>query len=191
MTSVQGLVLAGGRGRRLGRPKAGLVLAGRTLVERAVDLVSYRCDRVVVVSRPEVPLPVMDVEVVHDQAGVTGPMNALAAGLRALDGEHVLVLACDLPLAGPVLDRLLEVPLPASAVAVDGVGVQPLCARYPRRPALAAVEELMADDVLRMSTLVEHLDAITVEAGADELLNVNHPADLDRFMKASGNLLAP
>src|SRR5437867_1512729 len=53
--TVDGLVLAGGRGRRLGRPKAGLVVARRTLVERAVDILVPRCDRVVVVGRADVP----------------------------------------------------------------------------------------------------------------------------------------
>ena len=48
-----GCVLAGGAGRRFGRPKAGVRLGDRTLVERAVGALLPRCGRVVVVSRPE------------------------------------------------------------------------------------------------------------------------------------------
>lgn len=196
MTGVpDGLVLAGGYGRRLGRPKAGIVIEGTTLIERAVAMLAGRCAEVVVVSRADVPLPPLDVPVVFDEPGLDGPMNALATGLGALAGNEVVVLACDLPLAAPVLDRLLAEPAHAASVAFDGVRIQPLCARYPRARTLEAARRLMADGVFRMTELVAVLDAVTVPASGHELLNVNDTEDLDQVArlllevtKASGNL---
>jgi molybdopterin-guanine dinucleotide biosynthesis protein A len=179
-------VLAGGAGRRFGRPKADVILAGRTLVERAVDLLSARCRRVVVVSRPEVRLPALAVPVVHDRPGPDAPLAALASGLAALDGEDVLVLACDLPLAAPALDLLLATPPGLAVVAVAGGRPQPLCARYPRRRSLAACERLLAAGALRALGLLAELGAVTVEARDDWLLNVNAPADLERARRALG-----
>lgn len=173
-----GLVLAGGSGRRLGRSKATVVVRGRTLVERAVDLLSVRCDPVVVVSRPEVPLPSLDVAVLLDRDGARGPMNALVTGLAALDADDVVVLACDLPFAGPVLDRLAEAPAGVAVAAIDA-RLQPLCARYPRQAALDACQRLMARGVRRMTALLGELDAGTIQAGDDELFNVNTTADLE------------
>ncbi len=167
-----GLVLAGGAGRRFGRPKATVVLDGQTLVERAVAALAGRCGRVVVVGRPEVPLPVPSVD---DRPGPDCPLNALATGLGAVTAEEVLVLACDLPAAAPVLDRLVV----ASSVAVDPDGrAQPLCARYARRPALAAAEALLATGELRLLPLLDHLGATRVSATAAELLNVTVSTDL-------------
>lgn len=176
---VAGLVLAGGGGSRLGRAKAGVVMRGRTLVERAVDAVAARCRPVVVVSRPGVLLPTLEVPVVLDREGARGPMNALVTGLSQVDAADVLVLACDLPFAGPVLDRLLAVP-PGLAVAAADARAQPLCARYPRTAALDACERLIARGVRRMTTLLDELEATTVAVEGDELFNVNTADDLER-----------
>lgn len=176
--SLGGLVLAGGRGSRLGRPKATVVVRGRTLVESAVELLAARCDPVIVVSRVDVPLPALDVPVVFDRKGVRGPMNALATGLAALDTDDVLVLACDLPFTGPVLDRLVAVPR-GKAMAARDDRLQPLCARYPREETLDACRKLAAQGVRRMTSLLITLDARSIEAVEDELFNVNTPADLD------------
>jgi molybdopterin-guanine dinucleotide biosynthesis protein A len=177
-TSLAGLVLAGGSGSRLGRPKATVVVRGRTLTELAVDLLAARCDPVVVVSREDVPLPALTVPVVFDRRGVRGPMNALATGLAAVDTDDVLVLACDLPFAGPMLDRLAAAP-PGTAVAARDERLQPLCARYPREATLEACRRLAAKGVRRMTSLLLTLDASSIEAEEGELFNVNTPPELD------------
>lgn len=178
--AIAGLVLAGGSGSRLGRPKATVVVRGRTLTERAVDLLAARCHPVVVVSRPGVGLPALDVgvTVVLDGDGIRGPMNALATGLDAVDTDDVLVLACDLPFAGPVLDRLVAAPA-GRAVAATDRRLQPLCARYPREATLDACRRLMARGVRRMTALLSELDAIPLETVDDELLNINTASDLE------------
>ena len=175
---MSGLVLAGGSGSRLGRSKATVVVRGRTLAERAVDLLVPRCHPVLVVSRPDVALPSLDVPVVLDGAGVRGPMNALATGLAAVDTDDVLVLACDLPFAGPVLDRLVAAP-PGGAVAAADQRRQPLCARYPRAEALDACQRLMRRGVRRMTALLDELGAATLDAVDEELFNVNTESDLE------------
>jgi len=175
-----GLVLAGGAGTRFGRPKATVVFEGLTLVERAVGMLAPHCRTVLVVGRPEVPLPVPSID---DRDGPDCPLNALATGLAAVDADEVLVLACDLPAAGPVLERLVA--SPSVAVAPDG-RTQPLCARYPRAAALAAADTLLAAGEHRLLALLEVLGATRVSATAAELRNVNVPADLsDRSPGAS------
>jgi len=149
-----------------------VVLDGLTLVERAVAALAPHCRRVLVVGRPEVPLPVPSLD---DRPGPDCPLNALATGLAALDAEEVLVLACDLPAAGPVLERLVLAP----SVAVDPEGrAQPLCARYPRAAALIAADDLLAGGTLRLLALLDVLPAIPVPATAAELHNVTFPTDL-------------
>lgn len=174
-----GCVLAGGPGRRFGRPKAGVLLLGRTLVERAVDALLERCGRVVVVSRPGVALPPLPVPVVLDRPGPDAPLVALATGLAALEGEEVLVLGCDLPLAGPLLDELIAAPpgIPVVGLAPGG-RPQPLCARYPRERTLAACERLLAVQALPVRGLLDSVGALGIEAPDDALLNVNTPEDL-------------
>ncbi len=138
-----GIVLAGGAGRRMGGPKAPIAFAGGTLVQRAVALMAERCARVIVVARPEVPLPAVDAAVVLDRPGPDCPLTGIATGLVASDAAEVLVLGCDLPFAGPLLDALIAHDAAAAVAHADG-HIQPLCARYPRAAALAAADALLA-----------------------------------------------
>jgi molybdopterin-guanine dinucleotide biosynthesis protein A len=186
---VDGLVLAGGAGRRFGRPKAVVPIGGGTLVERAVALLMGRCSgQVVVACHPAIDLPALPVPVVDDRPGPRAALNGLVAGLAELNADDVLVLACDLPAVGQVLDGLLAAE-GDTAIAVDEHGRrQPLCARYRRQPALSAAERLLAGDDLRLSGLVDALGVlgtvVDVPAGPGELVNVNTPADLERWLGA-------
>jgi molybdopterin-guanine dinucleotide biosynthesis protein A len=179
---ADGCVLAGGAGRRFGRPKADVRLGERTLVERAVAALVARCGRVVVVSRPGVPLPPLPVPVVLDRPGPDCPLVGLATGLAALAADDVLVLGCDLPLAGPLLDALAAAPPGVALAAARRGRPQPLCARYPRMRALAACERLLAAGALPALGLLDALGAGTVEDDGEALLNVNTPQDLARAM---------
>lgn len=173
-------MLAGGGGRRFGGPKAGVVVGGLTLVGRAAGMLAGRCAGVIVVTRPGIRFPQPEARVVFDRPGPDAPLVAVATGLAASDSDDCVVLACDLPCAAPVIDRLLAAPAGA-AVAVDPGGrPQPLCGRYPRSETLAWCDRLLADGAVAMDALLDAIGPILVAAGDDELLNVNTPADLAR-----------
>ena len=94
------ILLAAGRGERIGGPKALLEIDGKTLAERHVERAfALGCHRVVLVVRPEVagaldtrPCPglVLAISEAPDPAG------SLAVGVRALEGcDRVLVTPVD------------------------------------------------------------------------------------------------
>jgi len=155
----------------MGGPKATIEFHGVTLVERATTILAgVGCDPVVVADQ-----------------GDDGPLAALAEALTDRTEFEVFVLACDLPLAGPVVARLAQLPAGA-AIAVDGDGrEQPLCARWPRAVTSESAQQLIADGELRMSALVDAIDPEFVLATADELLNVNTPQDLERARALSAS----
>lgn len=182
--SRTGIVLAGGAGRRMGTPKAIVRLGDRTLVEHAVAILHPHCARVLVVSRPEVPLPPLEAEVLMDGPGPDAPLTGIATGLLASDTDQVVVLACDLPHAAPLVARMLAAADdPARAVvAADPDGRdQPLCAVYPRGAALARARELLEAGRPAAMGLLRGLDVVRVAAGGDELLNLNTPEDRARL----------
>lgn len=181
---ADGIVLAGGRGARMGRPKAALRFGAGTLAENAVALLRARCDRVVVVARPEVPLTALAATVVMDRPGPRGPLTALATGLAAATSDDVLVLACDLPFAAPMLDALRARAPGRAAVGVDADGhMQPLCARYPRVRTLAMIEELLAAGDLRARAPATALAAERIDDRWGALANLNTAADLEHAVE--------
>lgn len=170
-----GVVLAGGAGRRMGTPKAGLVIDGVSLVERAVGNLRAVCGRVVVVSRPEVAMPAMPVEVVFDQRH-GGPLAGLWTGLVTVTAPQVIVVACDLPDAAPAVELLAQADRPTVLVDENG-RPQPLCARYDRAVTAQAAAALLDAGERRMSELVAALGPALVPAPTGALRNLNTPDD--------------
>jgi molybdopterin-guanine dinucleotide biosynthesis protein A len=132
-----GILVAGGRGRRLSSsgPKAHAVLGAETLLDRALACLATQCDEIVLAVSagvaPPVPLP-RGVFLALDRPGTRGPLAGLVAGMSARPFEVALVLAVDFPLArGAALatlaarlgDRMAVVPEP-------GGRAQPLFAAY-------------------------------------------------------------
>jgi molybdopterin-guanine dinucleotide biosynthesis protein A len=121
-TPYAAIVLAGGRGARLGGVhKPALVVGGRTLLDRVLDAVPA-ADPVIVVGPPQ-PVPPGALLTREEPAG-GGPVAALAAGLAELDrAELVAVLAADLPfLTSAAVDALRAACTDDGAILVDADG---------------------------------------------------------------------
>ena len=173
MTAFDAIVLAGGRGSRMGGvDKAELVVAGERLVDRVLAAVE-EASRIVVVGPPrEVSRPV---SWTLEETPGSGPVAALEAGLSATSSDVVVVLAVDMPFVDRALVRALVARLgPDGAIAVDVDGrPQYLCAAY-RRASLRAALERGAPRSFR--ALVADFDMETVETA--RAVDVDRPDDL-------------
>jgi len=193
ITHLTALVLAGGRGLRMGRPKFDLPLAGERLVDRAVRLVSAHFGDVLVSRGAGPAIPGLEVRQVPDQERSYGPLAGLQAGLRAVQTEGVVTLPIDMPLIDPAFLRLLadELGDADALVTRSRSGLQPLLAAY-RRTCLPAIEDTMAQGVRQVLRFHAHVDKreLVVEQrdgwrDRDEMfLNLNTPADLKQAARA-------
>jgi molybdopterin-guanine dinucleotide biosynthesis protein A len=204
-----GVVLAGGRSTRMGRPKATLEWHGSTLLRRVVGVVGRAVDGpVVVVRAPGQGLPGLPpgTRTTEDAREGRGPLQGIAAGLAAVgeDAEWAYVSSTDVPLLHPAFVHSV-----LAAAARDDVDVvlpvadgfrHPLAAAY-RTRLLPAVEELIAEDRMRPAFLFERcrmreLDAPTLLrhsplAAADpELLSLENVNDPDEYRRVRA-LAAP
>lgn len=101
------IVLAGGRASRLdGAAKPLLELGGRTLLARVVDALADAGCAPIVVAGPPMPAPRPVVQV-REEPPFGGPVAGIAAALRALDADRVVVLAVDLAEPEAALGALL------------------------------------------------------------------------------------
>jgi CTP:molybdopterin cytidylyltransferase MocA len=92
---ITGLVLAAGAGRRLGQPKAELVLGGSRLIDRAVMLLSAGgCREVVAVVR-SADLVVAGARSVLNPNPDDGMGSSLCLGLAAIDAEACVIVLVD------------------------------------------------------------------------------------------------
>jgi len=187
-----GVIVAGGAGTRLGAgvPKARVVLAGETLLERAIRTVAAVCDPIVTVTpRDRRPEARTNVEWVEDAPDGGGPLSGMVAGLAAEAYGRAIVLGVDFPFVRPSFLRSLLAALDASgaaAVIPAPAGIpQPLVAafapraaavfaaahargeRSPSRAMMALDPHILTDDVL-----------VTLDGGLENLMNLNTPEDL-------------
>lgn len=113
------IVLTGGRASRLGGVvKAAVEIDGIPLVDHVYAAVRD-CAPIIAVGPAETGRP--HVRVVREEPPFGGPVAAIAAGLTALDNSDAVetwILACDLPLAPMLVDRLGQIALPPKADAV-------------------------------------------------------------------------
>lgn len=161
---VAAVILAGGRGRRMGgRNKALLTYGNEPFIRRQCRLALEWAKEAIVVAPPSEELlqavcGLGRVRVVPDEWTGLGPLAGLHAGLKASSSPVVWALACDQPSPSPEAARLLGEKLAAgthrAAVPIVGGRTQPLHALY--RADLASVcGALLAAGERRLGALLE------------------------------------
>ena len=137
MTTVAGIILAGGRSSRMGADKAALLLDGQTLLQRSLARLEPAVDELVVVRAPAQRLPAIEatkpLTEVEDPVEGQGPLVGIAAGLAAISSDVGVVVAVDMPFVEPALVRLLADLVAAGhrwVVPIAGRRPQPLCSAF-------------------------------------------------------------
>jgi molybdopterin-guanine dinucleotide biosynthesis protein A len=188
---LYGLVLAGGRSTRMRRDKAALSYAGRSQLERAVELLAAHVLRAYVSVRAdqgEEPLRAR-FATIADRIENVGPV----AGLLAAQATHPegawLVLACDLPmlddatLAHLVRGRDPERLATAYRSSHDGLP-EPLCAIYEPRSHEPLSAYLAAGRSCPRKFLLQSEVRLLDEPNPRALDNVNTPEEYGAAMAA-------
>jgi len=171
---VTGVLLVGGASRRFGSPKALARFQGEVLGERAHRLLDEAFGRVLVVGKigDDLTLPF---DVVDDGSEVRAPIVGLVAALRHAETDVCVVLPTDMPLVSADLLRRLADEVEGFDAAVPQSG--PLPGAY-RKSVLPALEQRVAAGELALYRALEDLSVRVVDTDAEELRNVNTPADL-------------
>jgi molybdopterin-guanine dinucleotide biosynthesis protein A len=187
-----GVVLAGGRGSRLGRPKGEIVVDGVSLVDRAARALRPVCGSVLIsVGAEGIGFGTgYDVVVDADPPG-RGPLAGIAAAFESTGQADLVVLACDYPrVETPLLQTLITAGRPDDdlVIVTDLQGRDhPLVGLW-RRSTETEVKAALADRIHKVRALLSQFEVRRL--GPDELprfdlddalLNLNTPEDLERI----------
>ena len=187
------VILAGGKSARLGRDKAGEVLLGRSLLQRAVDAFAGLVHEYVIVSAVGQALPAVEVDAplltAEDVYPETGPLGGIYTGLSAMTSSQAVVVACDMPLLQPaLLSELLRLaPAYDAVVPLNGLP-EPLCAAY-SRACLAAVRKRLEAGLYKTTGFLDDVRTLYLQpeawrafdAAGLSFQNLNEEADLRRI----------
>jgi len=143
-------VLAGGRSRRMGAPKALADFGGAPLIARPLAAARAAGLPALVVAKRDSPLPALDVPVAFEPDVPIHPLCGLVAALERCG--TVVAVACDQPwVTAELLAALAACPQDVAVPRVDG-RMEPFPGRY-AAGALGALREALAREASLRATL--------------------------------------
>lgn len=182
-------ILAGGKSRRMGRPKAFLPLGDQPLIARVIAALKRAFSELFIVASDGAPFGGLGLPVVPDKRPGAGAFGGVFTAIEAASTPQVLVVACDMPYLNADLLAHLALRAEGHAAAVPRAadGLHPLHAVYAKR-AGGAFAAAMDRGALKLMDVLSALDCIEVgesemrrlDPGLHSLFNVNRPEDLDR-----------
>ncbi len=129
-------IVAGGGARRFGgQDKGRLVVSGRTIIIRQVEVLQRVASELLVVAQDPARFGDLPVRVVPDRSAGLGAIGGIDAALHATSCDRVIVVACDLPfLTSALLDHLVQLSAERDGAWIRTErGVEPLVACYHTR----------------------------------------------------------
>lgn len=184
-SQITGVILAGGRGRRMGGVDKGLVeIDGRPLVAHVLEALRPQVGRVVInANRNRERYAALGCAVVADAiTGYHGPLAGIASAMEAADTPYLLTVPCDGPLLPADLAARLHARLNAEdaelCVAHDGGRLQPIFALL-RRTLLPRLLAYVAGGGHKVEEWCQQQRLAVADFAdcAEAFVNVNTPAD--------------
>ncbi len=190
-----GIILAGGRSRRLGRDKAVESVGGQPLIQRVIHRLSQVTSEIVVVVADQTQADQFALDqgqrVTQDLYLGKGSLGGIFSGLTAARQEWSLVVACDMPFLNLELLRYLMSRREGFVAVVPVLEgrPEPTHALYSKACLLPMEQRLMADD-LKISGFydqvrvdyVDEEEIVCLDPDCLSFFNVNSPPDLEKAL---------
>jgi molybdopterin-guanine dinucleotide biosynthesis protein A len=193
--SISGVILAGGKSRRMGQNKALLALAGRPMIAVVAEKLRAVADEIIIAADDTALYAPFADSCVADQFPGIGTLGGIHAGLAAAQHDLVAVVGCDMPFLNPAVIRWFVEAAERFDVVIlkQGRFMEPLHALY-RRSCLPAIEGVIRDGQRRVISFFDQMQVRTVDPAEiahldPELLsfrNVNTPAEWRAIQNCKG-----
>ena len=198
---ITGVLLAGGKSRRMGRDKRNLVLGGETLLNRALNvLVEIFPEVLVVFGEESFAIPNDRVRVVHDLIPNRAAAGGLYTGLSYSTHSKSFVVACDMPfLNSSAIKYLITLSEGFDITSVKlSHGLQTMHGIY-SKSCVPFLQKMVKDESLRLQELFSESSLRLRQVPESEMfpfdpqllsfMNLNSPADLEfarKVIESSG-----
>ncbi len=187
---VTGVLLAGGKSRRMGEDKRYLVVGEQTLLERGLGVLRSMFHEVlVVIAQDSAPLDI-DARIVRDLVPDCGSLGGIYTGLTQATTQYIFAVACDMPfLNQAVITQFTNRRDTADIVMARlATRLHPMHALY-GKGCLPAMEQMIVARQLKIQELVSHAslrvqyvteaDLLSIDPSWRSFHNVNTPEDLE------------
>jgi len=192
MIKATGVILAGGKSRRMGADKAFLEVGREGMIERVAAELLKVFDEVLIGGGSEETGRRLGLKILKDRISEGGPLSGIHTALHGAVYPKCLVVACDMPFVNADLAHYMIKQAEGYDVAVPrhGIHLQPLFAVYDKS-SIPVVEKSLQDARYKIIDFytrvrVNYVNEENLRTFADidtAFFNVNTPVDL---MEARG-----
>jgi molybdopterin-guanine dinucleotide biosynthesis protein A len=185
---VTGVLLAGGRSRRMGCDKALLQINGQPLYLRVIAVMQELFKQILIAGdRPDLELPNIQS---HADSYPGSSLAGIHTGLSAATSDWIFIAPCDMPYPDRrIFELLLQRRDQVSAVIASTAGMpEPVFGLY-HRSCLLHVEEMLQQNYFRIQELFKRIPVRLVDSAEfpqgwqRAMANVNTPEDLQQVLK--------
>lgn len=185
-STVTGVILAGGQGRRMGGQDKGLIpYRERPLISHIITLLKPQVDEVIINANRNIEqYQEYSYPIVEDTlTNFCGPLAGMLSAMQACQTDFILTCPCDSPQLSPQLrQRLMETLLANQAdiaVAHDGDRLQPVFCLIPCRLA-DHLENYLAQGNRKIDLWFAQHNTVAADFSdqADSFINFNQPEDI-------------
>ena len=184
---VTGVILAGGKSRRMGENKAFLRLGNDTLIGHVISCLKSITDELLLITNNPDEYTHLDIEMHNDIIQNVGTLGGIHSGLTHASYRTVICVGCDNPFLNPnLLKHLVSVLENHDAVIPLDTHdrLQTLCAVYSKR-CIPIIEGMLKQSELRVHKLQENANVSSVhpevwksyDSEGISFFNVNTPED--------------
>jgi molybdopterin-guanine dinucleotide biosynthesis protein A len=187
---MTGIILSGGENSRMGVNKAFVVMDGKRLIDRTLEIFRGLFEEVIVVTNSPLDYLDLDVTIVTDIYPGKKALGGVYTGLFYASCSHAFVAACDMPYLNPRFIACMMEQAPAFDIVVPQTpeGLEPLHAIY-AKSCLPGMKRLINQDRLKVSGFYKGLKCFSIPESIQKtfdpdmrmFINVNTREDLARL----------
>ena len=184
-----GIILAGGRSRRMGFDKQEIKIDGKLIVDYQAEILQRHFSQIIVVTRTPDIYRDVGYTLCQDYYEGLGPLAGIHAGLKGAESQGSFVIACDMPNINDgyisYIVQIFENSNALGLVAAHDGFIEPMAGIY-SRDLIPILEEKLENRDLKIQSLIEENDFIKISKDQVEKFdpdlkifqNLNYQEDL-------------
>jgi molybdenum cofactor guanylyltransferase len=183
-----GIILSGGKSRRMGRDKSLIKIGNLSLIEHQINLIKPLCSEILISSGNK-ELEYLGYPLIEDEFQECGPMAGIYSCLMKANYDWSFVISVDTPFVTQELIETLAAQTSGfeCVIPFHGNGIEPLVGFYHRQVVTVILGKIKNSE-LKMSALIESLNVNLVDIDGlikkDKMIifNINNPGDLEQVL---------
>ena len=186
---MTGVILAGGKSKRMGTNKAFLEINGQRMIDQIVDIFKNTFEEGILVTNSPIEYLHLDLRIVTDLVPNKGALGGIFTGLFYASFHHIFVTACDMPFLNKgFIDYMVSKAGNFDAVVpLSSDGLEPLHAIYSKR-CIRHIETQLESDDLKITNFypkvrvkeISHHEILSFDPKSSLFFNINTTEDMEK-----------